>query len=136
MALELAMNSSSEAAPTLFERVGGQETFFRLVTRFYEAVAGDEVLRPLYPADLKESAWWTALFLIQYCGGPSDYSAQRGHPRLRMRHLPFSIGLAERDAWLKHMNAACFEEIQDEEARAFLLKYFEQTANFMMNRAQ
>lgn len=120
--------------PTIYQLAGGQETFFRLAARFYEGVATDERLRPMYPADLKESAWWLALFLIQFCGGPGDYSARRGHPRLRMRHLPFSIGLEERDAWLHHMNAALEIEVENAEAKAFLREYFERTATFMMNR--
>ena len=119
--------------PSIFERAGGQETFFRLCANFYNRVGSDPVLRPLYPDDLKESAWWLALFLIQYCGGPSSYSAQRGHPRLRMRHLPFQVGQAERDAWMKHMTQAVEDEIEDAEIKAYLLDYFGRTATFMMN---
>jgi hemoglobin len=90
----------------LFERVGGEQFFTDLVERFYLGVAGDPLLRPLYPDDLKESSDHLALFLIQYWGGPGTYSQQRGHPRLRMRHAPFVIGAPERDAWLRHMLAA------------------------------
>lgn len=122
-----------EKETTIYELAGGQEAFFRLASRFYEGVANDPVLRPLYPADLKESAWWTALFLIQYCGGPGDYSAQRGHPRLRMRHLPFKIGQRERDAWVFHMRNAVEAEIANPDVRQFLNDYFERTATFMMN---
>lgn len=126
---------SIETQNSLFERAGGKNAFFRLATKFYQGVAKDEILRPLYPEDLVESAHWLALFLIQFCGGPGDYSQNRGHPRLRMRHLPFSIGAAERAAWVKHMKAACQSEIANVEARAQLLDYFERTATFMMNRA-
>jgi hemoglobin len=90
----------------LFDRVGGASFFVELVDRFYLGVAGDPLLRPLYPDDLTESAQHLALFLMQYWGGPPTYNEQRGHPRLRMRHAPFVIGPAERDAWLRHMDAA------------------------------
>jgi hemoglobin len=90
----------------LFDRVAGEQFFIDLVGRFYLGVAGDPLLRPLYPEDLTESAQHLALFLIQYWGGPATYNEQRGHPRLRMRHAPFVIGPAERDAWLRHMNGA------------------------------
>ena len=90
----------------LFDRVGGERFFFDLIDSFYLGVAGDPLLRPLYPEDLTEPKHHLALFLVQYWGGPSTYNETRGHPRLRMRHAPFIIGPAERDAWLRHMNAA------------------------------
>jgi hemoglobin len=90
----------------LFDRVGGELFFVDLVDRFYLGVAGDPLLRPLYPDDLEESSRHLALFLMQYWGGPSTYNETRGHPRLRMRHAPFVIGPAERDAWLRHMENA------------------------------
>jgi hemoglobin len=94
-------------ADTFFEAVGGEETFRRLVDAFYAGVASDPLLRPLYPEDdLGPAAERLRMFLIQYWGGPTTYSQQRGHPRLRMRHAPFTIGVAERDAWLRHMRAA------------------------------
>jgi hemoglobin len=87
--------------------VGGEDTFRRLVDAFYAGVAADPVLRALYPEDdLGPAAERLRMFLIQYWGGPSTYSQQRGHPRLRMRHAPFAIGSAQRDAWLRHMRAA------------------------------
>jgi hemoglobin len=90
-----------------FERAGGERTFRLLVQRFYEGIALDPLLRPLYPeADLGPAAERLELFLIQYWGGPSTYSQTRGHPRLRMRHAPFVIGEAERDSWLRHMRNA------------------------------
>jgi hemoglobin len=91
---------------TLYERVGGEDFFVDLVNRFYLGVAGDPLLRPLYPDDLTESSRHLALFLMQYWGGPGTYGEERGHPRLRMRHAPFVVGPAERDAWLRHMLAA------------------------------
>jgi hemoglobin len=90
----------------LFDRVGGESFFVDLVDRFYLGVAGDPLLRPLYPDDLAESARHLSLFLMQYWGGPPTYNEQRGHPRLRMRHAPFVIGTGERDAWLRHMFAS------------------------------
>jgi len=91
---------------TLYARVGGEAFFVDLVDRFYVGVAGDPLLRPLYPDDLAESSRHLALFLVQYWGGPTTYGEERGHPRLRMRHAPFVIGPAERDAWLRHMEEA------------------------------
>ena len=95
-----------EQPPTVFAAVGGQQFFDELVDRFYDAVERDELLRPMYPADLGPSRHRLAGFLAQYWGGPADYSAERGHPRLRMRHMPFAIGLAERNAWMRHMLAS------------------------------
>lgn len=90
----------------MYDRVGGEAFFEGLVDRFYDGVQADPVLRPLYPDDLTESRRHLALFLVQYWGGPRTYDEERGHPRLRMRHAPFQVGLAERDAWLHHMLAA------------------------------
>jgi hemoglobin len=94
-------------ADTLYAAIGGEETFRRLVERFYAGVAEDPVLRPLYPEeDLGPAADRLRMFLIQYWGGPTTYSAQRGHPRLRMRHAPFAIDARARDAWLQNMRTA------------------------------
>ncbi|WP_405086458.1 globin [Microbispora sp. NBC_01389] len=98
---------TSEQTLSFYEVVGGEDAFRRLVHRFYEGVAEDPLLRPLYPEeDLTGAEERLRLFLIQYWGGPKTYSEQRGHPRLRMRHVPFVIGEAERDAWLRHMGDA------------------------------
>jgi hemoglobin len=95
------------SAESFYAAVGGEDTFRRLVQRFYAGVATDPVLRALYPEDdLGPAAERLRMFLIQYWGGPTTYSAQRGHPRLRMRHAPFAIGVAQRDAWLRHMRDA------------------------------
>jgi hemoglobin len=126
----------SEASQSIYSAAGGNETFRRLVDRFYDGVAGDEVLRPLYPEDLAASREHLFLFLIQYFGGPAHYSALRGHPRLRMRHLPFAIGVRERDAWMHHMRAAIAETGLAEPVRAVLLRYFEDVATFLINRAE
>ena len=87
----------------VYDAVGGSPFFVDLVDGFYSGVSADPLLRPLYPEDLTEPRRHLAGFLMQYWGGPSTYSDERGHPRLRMRHAPFSIGEAERDAWLRHM---------------------------------
>jgi hemoglobin len=120
---------------TLYDAVGGMPFFERLVTRFYEGVAADEVLRPLYPDDLEAPARHLTLFLAQYWGGPTTYDAERGHPRLRMRHAPFAIGPEERDRWLVHMRAAVDETGPlTEPVRTALLEYFEMAAEAMRNR--
>jgi hemoglobin len=123
----------------LFDRVGGETFFVDLVDRFYLGVAGDPLLRPLYPDDLSEPSAHLALFLMQYWGGPGTYSEQRGHPRLRMRHSRFVIGPAERDAWLRHMNDALGElqaksRISDEDADE-LRAYLDMAANTLVNTA-
>jgi hemoglobin len=100
---------SNEAQPgTLYERVGGDAFFVRLVDAFYDGVATDAVLLPLYPErpDLTGARHRLTLFLIQYWGGPTTYSDERGHPMLRMRHMPFHVGPVERDRWLHHMFCA------------------------------
>ncbi len=118
----------------LYERVGGEPFFVALVDRFYDGVADDPVLRPLYrEGDLSEERRWLSLFLVQYWGGPGTYSELRGHPRLRMRHAPFAIGLDERDHWFAHMRAAVEASAADGAERAELLAYFESAADFLVN---
>lgn len=120
---------------TLYELVGGRAWFDELVERFYAGVAGDEVLRPLYPEeDLGGARERLAGFLVQYWGGPDDYSRQRGHPRLRMRHLPYPIGGRERDRWVHHMTAAVEGGGLPPEARAVVLDYVERAATAMINQ--
>ena len=118
---------------SLFARVGGEPFFAALVEHFYDAVAEDPVLRPLYPDDLAEARGHLRGFLIQYWGGPADYSALRGHPRLRMRHAHFVIGEAERDAWLRHMRAALDEIGLDEAHDAQLWEYLVMAAHGLVN---
>ena len=122
---------------TVYEAAGGEETFTRLVERFYAGVAGDPVLRPLYPRDpqmFAAAGEHLRLFLIQYWGGPTWYSEQRGHPRLRMRHAPFAIGRQERDAWMALMRASVEAEDLPPPVREAFLEYFENAATAMMNR--
>ena len=119
---------------SFYDAVGGEPTFRKLVDEFYAGVAADPVLRPLYPeADLAPAAERLRLFLIQYWGGPTTYSERRGHPRLRMRHAPFRVGPAERDAWLGHMRTAVDSLGLDPEHEATLWQYLERAAFFMVN---
>ena len=120
---------------TLYEAVGGEETFRRLVARFYQGVAGDPVLRAVYPEqDLSAAEERLRLFLIQYWGGPPTYSERRGHPALRMRHARFVIGPAERDAWLRHMTEAIRSLGLPDEQAAPLLEYVTMAASALTNR--
>jgi hemoglobin len=120
---------------TLFDRVGGMPFFERLVDAFYDGVADDPVLRPLYPeADLGPARRRLTLFLAQYWGGPTTYNQERGHPRLRMRHFPFRIGGPERDRWLVHMRAAVDASDAPEDARARLHEYMTMAAEAMRNQ--
>lgn len=119
----------------VFEAAGGADTFKSLVERFYARVADDAVLRPIYPdEDLSDATERLTLFLIQYWGGPSTYNELRGHPRLRLRHQPFAIGQAERDAWLGHMTAAVDSLALAPPVRKALLDYFETASTAMINR--
>lgn len=117
-----------------YAEVGGEQTFHKIVSRFYQQVAEDPVLRPLYPdEDLGPAEERLRMFLEQYWGGPRTYSQQRGHPRLRMRHAPFRIGPIERDAWLRCMRIAVDEAGLDEAHRTQLWQYLEMAAASMVN---
>jgi hemoglobin len=119
---------------TFYEQVGGEETFRRLVHRFYEGVADDPVLRPMYPEeDLGPAEERLRLFLIQYWGGPTTYSERRGHPRLRMRHVPFTVNREAHDAWLKHMRDAIDDLDMSEEHATQLWNYLTYAAATMIN---
>lgn len=143
--------SPVETAPTLYEVVGGELFFRRLVDEFYRGVADDEVLAPLYPeyraggpgagTDFSGARHRLALFLMQYWGGPTTYSDERGHPKLRMRHFPYVIGELQRDRWLHHMSAAVdiatTELIADPELRRAVRErfdaYFRPSAEHLRN---
>jgi len=126
--------TEAQQQPTFYDLVGGEETFRRLVGRFYAGVATDPVLRPLYPEeDLRSAEERLRMFLIQYWGGPRTYSEQRGHPRLRMRHAPFAIGEREREAWLRHMRTAVDSLDLPAEHAATLWGYLEMAAFSMQN---
>ena len=125
------------AEPSLYDAAGGMPFFEALVDRFYEGVAGDPVLLALYPQpdDLAPARHRLTLFLAQYWGGPTTYDAERGHPRLRMRHAPFAIGPAERDRWLVQMRAAVAGCAPPPDVGRRLDAYFEMAAEAMRNRA-
>ena len=123
--------------PTLYDQVGGMPFFERLVDRFYEGVRADDVLLPLYPDqddDLAGARRRLTLFLVQYWGGPTTYLEERGHPRLRARHFPFSIGGLERDRWLLHMREAIDASDALPDAKARLHGYVTMAADAMRNR--
>ncbi|HEX7105537.1 MAG TPA: globin [Acidothermaceae bacterium] len=125
-------------APTteasFYELVGGAPTFRRLVHRFYQGVADDPLLRPMYPEpDLAGAEERLRMFLEQYWGGPHTYSERRGHPRLRMRHVPYKIGFAERDAWLRHMRDAIDELALPAQLDATLWRYLTSAADSLVN---
>ncbi|WP_369267414.1 globin [Streptomyces harbinensis] len=119
---------------TFYERVGGEATFRKLVKRFYEGVADDPLLRPMYPEeDLGPAEERFVLFLMQYWGGPRTYSDRRGHPRLRMRHAPFTVDRAAHDAWLRHMREAIDTLGLDPEDEAEMWRYMVYAAGSMIN---
>jgi hemoglobin len=109
--------------------------FERLVGAFYDGVAGDDVLLRLYPeqSDLSGARHRLTLFLAQYWGGPRTYDEERGSPRLRLRHMPFTIGPLQRDRWLHHMTAAVRASTDDPDVRDALIGYFVPTAEHMRN---
>ncbi len=149
-----ADEAAGAAAATFYERVGGQPFFDRLVDVFYDGVANDPVLLSLYPEphDLAPARRRLALFLGQYWGGPTTYNDERGHPRLRLRHMPFTVGPLQRDHWLHHMvhaveqvttesplpgdgaeGAAVPEQEQVQQVQQVLLAYFVPAAEHLRN---
>lgn len=119
---------------TFYDQVGGAPTFERLVAAFYAGVAEDPPLRALYPEeDLGPAERRLRMFLEQYFGGPRTYSEERGHPRLRMRHVPFPVTLDMRDRWLRHMTSA-LEGLDLPEAHAEAMReYFVRAADMLVN---
>jgi hemoglobin len=128
---------SGDTEATIHDLLGGEAFFTELVERFYRGVATDPLLRPLYPDDLTPSKRHLALFLVQYWGGPGTYNDERGHPRLRMRHAPFVITGAERDAWLRHMRSALDSMLTERPVtptvEAQVRDYFDKAADFLVN---
>ena len=121
-------------APSLYEAIGGEPAFQRLVHRFYVEVAADPELRPVYPSrDLGPAEEHLRMFLVQYWGGPATYSEERGHPRLRRRHAPHEIDAVARAAWLTHMGRALAAMQIDELDRATLWGYLEMAATQLQN---
>ena len=127
---------TQETVPTFYERVGGHETFRRLVHEFYLGVAGDPPLREMYPEeDLGPAEDRLRLFLEQYWGGPTTYQETRGHPRLRMRHVPYKVTPTQRDRWLRHMHAA-IDSIRDRLSpmdEHLMRDYMDRAAQAMVN---
>lgn len=119
---------------SLYDQIGGHPAFVRLVDVFYEGVAADEVLRPMYPEeDLAPAKRRLVMFLEQYWGGPTTYSQERGHPRLRMRHQPFHVNPDARDRWLAHMRAAVDSLELPPLQEATLWDYLQRAAVAMVN---
>ena len=119
---------------SLYDQVGGEPVFRQLVDAFYDGVEHDPVLRPLYPeGDLTAARERLRLFLEQYWGGPTTYSDTRGHPRLRMRHVTWQIGEAERDAWLRLMLGAVARLDVSEQHRAAIWDHLERAAHTLVN---
>jgi hemoglobin len=141
-----------ETTRSMYEIAGGKETFQQLAAAFYRRVETDALLRPMYPDNLwghkrSQNASGTqsagqglcspvdalAAFLAQFFGGPPEYSDARGHPRLKMRHVRFHIGQAERDAWLTHMCAAIEEVGIEEPVASVMRQYFDRASTFLIN---
>jgi hemoglobin len=128
------VSAPADRPDSFYAAVGGHETFVRLVDVFYEGVALDPVLRPMYPEeDLGPARARLTGFLEQYWGGPTTYSEQRGHPRLRMRHAPFKVNPAARDRWLAHMRVAVESLELAPLHEATLWDYLERAAHSMVN---
>jgi hemoglobin len=128
----LAPGRVLEGAP-IYERLGGAEVFWRIARAFYARIERHPTLRGMFPEDLEEPIRNQAEFLIQYFGGPMDYSARKGHPRLRMRHMQFRIDAAARDAWLETMEGALADAEVPAAERAEMMRYFVHAANFLRN---
>jgi hemoglobin len=119
---------------SFYDQVGGEETFAKITKYFYEGVAKDPLLKPMYPEeDLGPAERRLKMFLEQYWGGPDTYQLERGHPRLRMRHYPYKINPEARDAWLRHMRAAVDRLELSQLHEAELWDYLQRAAHAMLN---
>lgn len=130
------MNQPQEPSP--FEIIGGQATVDRLVERFYQrmdTLPEAQGIRALHAADLGPMKIVLKKYLGEWLGGPKLYTAERGHPMLRARHLPFTIGAAERDAWLLCMNGALDETVTDEATKAGIRESMTRLADWMRNKS-
>ena len=128
------MQSPPDPLSRIFAKVGSEKPFFQLVDAFYARVEKDLLLRPMYPEDLAMPKKHLALFLIQRFGGRETYSEERGHPRMRARHLPFKIGQSERDAWMRNMTAALDTVPELSPFKDEILTFFDGFATFMINQ--
>ncbi|MDN4475894.1 globin [Demequina sp. SYSU T00192] len=132
--MSVGAGPAQEQGQSFFEAVGGHATFDAIVRAFYEGVAADPVLRPMYPEDDMEGAVSRlTLFLEQYWGGPTTYSETRGHPRLRMRHMPFKVNPDARDRWIAHMREAVARQNLAPLHAVTLMDYLERAAHSMVN---
>ncbi len=128
------MSTSPDASVSFYDEIGGEPTFRTIVNTFYAGVADDDVLRPLYPEeDLGPATERFTLFLMQYWGGPTTYSENRGHPRLRMRHAPFAVTPLAKDRWLLHFRAGLDAAQLTPEQDAQFWDYVTHAAQFMVN---
>jgi hemoglobin len=118
----------------IYQQLGDTAPYYKLVDEFYARVEQDKLLRPMYPPDLSDAKRHLALFLIQRTGGVTTYSNERGHPRMRARHLPFKIGMAERDAWMHNMTEAVDQVPEFAPHREALMTFFSDFATFMINQ--
>jgi hemoglobin len=119
---------------TIYRHVGKTEPYYKLVDEFYARVEKDKLLRPLYPEDLSDAKRHLALFLIQRTGGQTTYSDERGHPRMRGRHMPFRIGVPERDAWMHNMTEALETVPEFAAHKDDLFKFFADFSTFLINQ--
>lgn len=120
----------------IYKQIGSSEPFYRLVDHFYAGVEADPILRPLYPKELAEAKRKLALFLIYRFGGEETYVEERGHPRMRGRHMPFKIGRKERDAWMVHMTGALDKTPEFAPHREVLMQFFDGFSTFMINQPE
>jgi len=128
------MSERTREPTSFYEQVGGEAVFRTIAAKFYEGVSQDALLAPMYPKDdMVGAEERLRLFLEQYWGGPTTYSEMRGHPRLRMRHMPFHINPEARDRWLVHMRSAVEAAQLSELHSATLMDYFDRAAHSMVN---
>ncbi|MBL9118337.1 MAG: globin [Phycisphaerae bacterium] len=126
----------SVSTRSVFDRLGGPDPFWTVARAFYARIEADSdpTFRGMFPATFDEAVRNQAEFLIQYFGGPTTYSDRRGHPRLRLRHMPFSIDVAARNRWMEHMRAALIAAQIPSPEHEEMLAYFEHAATFLINR--
>lgn len=118
---------------TYYEKIGDSK-IKKLIHDFYQEIRNDELLKPMYKEDYKGAEERLYLFMIQYLGGPETYNQQRGHPKLRMRHVVFPITEDAKQHWLNNMSIALDKSEIESTDKAFLWNYFQQTAEFLKNR--
>jgi len=133
------MMTQATQQAAIYDVIGGAPTIARLVDRFYDlmdSLPEARELRAIHAPDLTETKRVLRLYLAQWMGGPGDYSAERGHPRLKSRHMGFPIGVAERDAWLLCMRQALADEVPSAQARDAIINALTPLADWMRNRPE